>query len=92
MNRRLYKTRVRFLEDAHHLDADHAAGRSERPIDQQLASKQPKVAIGIASGKAKKHLDNVMVDAAHHLAMERVAASHFVTLNNIDMIDCEGYQ
>src|SRR6476660_4391563 len=64
VHRHLDEAGTRTIERSHHLDADHAGGRCQRSIDDQLTAEHAEVTVRVAHGEVEQQLDDVVVEAA----------------------------
>ena len=85
----LDETGLLFEEAAHHLHTDHATGRLEWLVDDQSSSEQAEVAVGVTSWQLEQNLDDVVIDAADDLAMQRVTPAELEALHDVDLVGGE---
>src|SRR5262249_44316209 len=92
MHRHLDDLEATLFDARHHLNSDTAAIAFQRKALQDVASKQPKVAVDVAEVQAKPPAHKVVVCAANDLAVQRIVALELPALDDIHVGSEAGIQ
>ena len=84
MHRHLGEAEAGVLQLLDQLQADRAIGQFQVDHVEDLAPHQPKIAVDIAQLEAEHGFDEMVIQPADDLAMQRVGATDFVAVDHID--------